>query len=187
MPPLYYGVGGAHTGYPWTIMALSSAPLADLLQQSLQRLSDFGVRMAVLFTGHFAAEQVDLISAVVEGWAATESQLQVLGLSVNQAAARLAADHAGRFESSLLSAVWPDLVRLQQLPPVAHHPAQDPGGDVFGAHRHDPTHPLYGVFGPDPRLLDPSNVPGLLEDVVSWAIGQVEPRSSERTGSNNRS
>jgi creatinine amidohydrolase len=174
LPPLYYGVGGGHTTYPWTIMASTDAPIRDLLQQSLQRLSEFRVRTIILFTGHFSDEQLDLIDDVARRWTAAHQPMRVLALSINRAQARVAPDHAGLFETSVLSALWPDRVQLQQLPTLDQAPADDPDGDVQGNHRHDPAHPLYGVFGPDPRTFDPTTAGLLLEDLVTWTVEQLD-------------
>jgi len=64
LPTLFLGVGGGHTAYPWTIMAATAAPLEQLLEQTLRRLADFGVRLAVMFSGHFADEQLALVDGV---------------------------------------------------------------------------------------------------------------------------
>jgi creatinine amidohydrolase len=174
LPALYYGVGGGHTAYPWTIMASSESPLRDLLRQSLTRLQEFGVRIAVLFTGHFSEEQLDLIDDISRRWNETRPPMRVLALSVNRTDARVPPDHAGIFETALLSAMWADRVQLNRLAALAHAPADDPDGDVRGSHRHDPGHPLYGVFGPDPRTFDPDDAGNLLEHVVAWTIAQVD-------------
>ena len=173
LPPLFYCVGGGHTSYPWTIMASSDSPIRDLLQQSFNRLRDFAVKTAVLFTGHFSDEQLELIDDIGDRWNATNSGMRVLSLSVNRAEAHVAPDHAGVFETSLLSAMWADRVQLQQLPSLQQEPSNDPDGDVRGNHRHDPAHPLYGVFGPDPRSFDPGKAGELLEEIVEWTIDQV--------------
>ena len=173
LPTLYYGVGGGHTAYPWTIMARSESTIADLLEQTLSRLVDFGVKAAVLFTGHFSDEQLHLIDTAAESWR-DHPELRVLALSVNRADVRLAPDHAGVFETSLLSALWPDRVHLDMLPDLQQAPSHDPGGDVMGRHRHDPQHPLYGVFGPDPRTFDPDRAQDLLDEIVAWTINQVD-------------
>jgi creatinine amidohydrolase len=174
LPPLFYGVGGGHTTYPWTIMAASDLPIRDLLQQAFTRLHDFGVKTAVLFTGHFAPEQLAMIDDIAAEWNAPDHAMRVLPLSVNRAGTGLPPDHAGVFETSLLSAIWPHLVQLQQLAPLDQAPADDPQGNVHGDHRHDPHHPLYGVFGPDPRTFEPDHAAGLLEEIVSWTIEQID-------------
>jgi creatinine amidohydrolase len=99
---------------------------------------------------------------------------------VNRTQARVAPDHAGIFETSLLSALWPDRVQVDQLPSLEDAPANDPGGDDRGEHRHSPSHPLHGVFGPDPRRFDPTRATDLLEDVVDWTSKQVEQTDSPR-------
>jgi creatinine amidohydrolase len=176
LPTLYYGVGGGHTTYPWTIMAASSTPVTELLEQSLRRLEDFGVRVAVLFTGHFADEQLAMIDGLATRWNAGHAAgdgLRALALSVNRTDARLAPDHAGIFETTLLSALWPNRVRLDRLPTLEDVPAPDPDGAVGYDHRHDPAHPLWGVMGPDPRAFDAGQAPGLLEEIVDWTSAQV--------------
>jgi len=180
LPPLFYGVGGGHTDYPWTIMAGSGLPLRALLEQSLNRLQDFGVKTAVLFTGHFSDEQLELIDDIADRWNAAGPALRVLALSVNRARAGIEPDHAGIFETSLLSALWPGRVQLEQLPSLHQSPSGDPGGDVRGEHRHDPGHPLYGVFGPDPRTLDPERAAPLLEEIVAWTVEHVDQESEAR-------
>jgi creatinine amidohydrolase len=173
LPPLFYGVGGGHSDYPWTIMATSAAPLRDLVAQSLRRLGEFGVRNAVLFSGHFADEQLELIDDIADRWNAANDAPRALSLSVNRAETRVPPDHAGVFETSLVSAIQPSRVQLRRLPAIEQAPADDPGGDVLGAHRHDPGHPLYGVFGPDPRGFDPEQAGELLDEIVSWTVRKV--------------
>lgn len=173
LPTLYYGTGGGHTAYPWTIMA-SAGTITDLIRQSLQRLSDFGVRLVVLLTGHFADEQLAMIDDIAGDWNAGTTSLHVLALSVNRSDASVPPDHAGVFETSLLSAMWPDRVEIDRLPTLSDSPANDPGGDVMGAHRHDPAHPLHGVFGPDPRVFDRAAAPALLDEIVAWTVRLVE-------------
>ena len=173
LPTLYYGVGGGHTTYPWTIMATSSAPLVDLLETALRRLDDLGVRVAVLFTGHFAEEQLALIDDLADRWNAGTAGLKALALAVNRSNAPIAPDHAGIFETTLLSALWPDLVHLDRLPSLGDVPDPDPADAVGYEHRHDPTHPLWGVMGPDPRHLDTETAEDLLGSLTAWVIREV--------------
>ncbi|MGI3786084.1 MAG: creatininase family protein [Janthinobacterium lividum] len=175
LPTLYVGVGGGHTTYPWTIMAATAAPLAELLEQTLRRLADFGVRLAVLFTGHFADEQLALVDDVAARWNASgEPAMRALALSVNRAETSLTPDHAGVFETTLLSALRPERVQLDRIPLDHDEPAPDPAGTTGYEHRHDPAHPLWGVMGPDPRGFVPDRAQDLLDQVVGWTRAQVD-------------
>lgn len=170
LPVVYQGTGGGHGDYPWSIMMLDGVALAAHLRSTLDRLADFGVRTAVLFTGHFAPEQLDLIDQIAAAWNGAETgRLRVMATGVNRCPdAPIPPDHAGVFESTLLSAVAPELVHLEMLPAYAQHPSVDPDGDSYGLHRHDPSHPLWGVFGPDPRPADLSHAPELLAHLGAW-------------------
>jgi len=174
LPTMYSAVGGEHTRYPWTIMADNDAPLRDLLRQTLARLDAFGVRTAVLFTGHFADEQVALIDDLAHNWNAGRSGLRAIALAVNQSDAPIPPDHAGRFETSLLAALHPDRVHLDRLGSLMEAARRDHQHDGGYAQRHDPSHPLHGVFGPDPRPLDTTVAADLLEHLVAWTVEQVE-------------
>lgn len=171
-PPLYYGTGGGHGHYPWTIM-VESDELLPLLRKTLAQLGAFGVRRVALFSGHFAGEQIDMIQSLAAETQAESAGMRVDALSVSMAQLELAPDHAAIFETTLLGALWPDRVRLDLLPPIASAPSSDPGGNEMGPQRHDPRHPLYGIFGPDPRRYDPSRAPALLDAMVAWLVERV--------------
>lgn len=171
-PSLYYGTGGGHGAYPWTIM-VDADELVPLLRITLDRLRAFGVGTIVLMSGHFAGEQIEMIQSLAAENAVESTGTRVKALAVSMAKLELAPDHAALFETTLLGALWPDLVKIGQLPPLATAPSIDPGGNEMGPQRHDPTHPLYGIFGPDPRNYDPANSTRLLEAMVDWVIERV--------------
>ncbi|NQX26624.1 creatininase family protein [Microbacteriaceae bacterium VKM Ac-2854] len=174
LPPVYQGLGGGHSDYPWTIMMADPSGIRSHLEQTFAKLEAFGVRLAVLFTGHFADEQLAMIDEIAASWNAAAHPLAVLATGVNRSDAPIAPDHAGVFESTLLSAFEPDLVHLELLPDAATSP--DPGGDPMGEQRHDRAHPLWGVFGPDPRGADLARAPQLRDAVVSWLGSEVARR-----------
>lgn len=60
-PALYYGTGGDHGDFPWTVMMPDAAEIEVLLTFSLRRLSALKVAEVVLFSGHFADEQLAMI------------------------------------------------------------------------------------------------------------------------------
>lgn len=171
-PPLYYGTGGGHGDYPWTIM-VDGEEIVPLLRTTLSRLAGFGVRHAVLMSGHFAGEQIDMIQSLAAEVQAEGAGLRVDALAVNMPGLDLAPDHAALFETTLLGALWPDRVRIELLPPLATSPTIDPGDNPMGPQRHDRAHPLYGIFGPDPRNYDPSRSAALLTAMVDWVIVRV--------------
>lgn len=171
-PALHYGTGGGHGLYPWTVMMEDGDAIAALLLRTMRRMRDFGVRLLVLFSGHFPPEQFALIERLAGEWNAEGGTLRVLALAVDGAPGLpLAPDHAGIFETTLLHALHPDLVRIDRLPPPGA-PAE-PEEDPFGAARHDPAHPLHGVFGPDPRRFDPAGSAALLDGMVDWLVSRV--------------
>lgn len=171
-PPLYYGTGGGHGHYPWTIMVEPDV-LMSLLRATLARLNAFGVEKVVLMSGHFAGEQIETIQSLAAEAQTMALQMRVEALAVSMAQLKLAPDHAALFETTLLAALWPERVKLNLLPPLDTAPAIDPGGNEMGPQRHDPMHPLYGIFGPDPRRYDPARATGLLDAMVDWVIGRV--------------
>jgi creatinine amidohydrolase len=75
------------------------------------------------------------------------------------------------FETTLLYALHPELVQMDRLPSVANAPITS---DDWSETRHDPKHPVFGVFGPDPRSLEPQRAATLLATAVDWLADQAE-------------
>jgi creatinine amidohydrolase len=110
-PTLYYGTGGSHASFPWSVIMPAGAEIDALLAHSLDRLDALGVALAVLFTGHFAPDQVAVVKGVADRWNAQGRRMRALGLAVNEPAdLPIGPDHAGRFETTLLHSMWPDRV-----------------------------------------------------------------------------
>jgi len=168
LPAVHQAVGGEHTRYPWTLMSRGAQPIEMLLGETLERLDELGIRRFVVLSGHFADEQRDLVSRVESSWNATGASSSVIGRTLAQAPGPpVAPDHAGRFESLLLQALYPELVDVTRLPDAYAFPVPI-GEDPFGPDRHRADHPLHGVFGPDPRRIDPDDAVPLLEYYVNW-------------------
>ncbi|AYG61232.1 creatinase [Rhizobium jaguaris] len=177
LPPLYYGTGGGHGHYPFTIMMASDAQISALVEHSFARLEAFGFRLVVLFTGHFAPTQVEMVHRLAEQWNSKRTALKVLGISINEIPClALPPDHAALFETTLLYELWPETVDISRLPALEGAPM--PESDSFSEARHDPDHPLHGIIGPDPRTFSRENGPWLLEDAVNWLAAQVSNASA---------
>ena len=178
-PALYFGTGGGHSLYPWTVMMDSENEIAGQIGKTLGRLEDFGVQAAVLFSGHFAPRQLAMIDEIAAAWNAAGWAMKVIATAVNRIdGLPFGPDHAGLFETTLLGGLWPGRVQIDRLPTVEAAPlAPD---DVWEAGRHDPAHPLWGIVGPDPRDYDPPQGPPLVTACVNWLIGRVHGEPGRR-------
>lgn len=171
LPPLYYGTGGGHGHYPWSMMMPGAYEVEQQLAFTLERLQGFGVKLVVLFSGHFPPEQLDMIDRLAAAY--SDGEMTVVAYAVNCIEGlSIGPDHAALFETTLLAALHPELVQLDKLPPLDTCPLPA-GEDVFGLQRHAPDHPLYGIFGPDPRAFQPSAAQELLECSASWLVSKV--------------
>jgi creatinine amidohydrolase len=175
LPTNYQGTGGEHSGYPWTLMMPSGDTLTANLLSMLERLQELRVETAVILSGHFALEQQEVLKVVSSEWASRkDSTMKVIAKAVSDAEGlAVSPDHAGQFESLLLSAIDSDLVHIDKLPDLELRPSVDPDGNPFGSHRHDPEHALWGVFGPDPRQSDLGLAQALLIGQARWLAGLV--------------
>lgn len=157
-PPLFYGTGGDHREFPWTVMMPDPAEIEALVTFTLRRLDGLGVRHAMIFSGHFADEQLAMIDRIASDWNATGAELRVSSTAVNRAAVPgFPPDHAGLFETTLMAALAPDLVQVYRL-----------GAGEDRAARFDPSSPLWGVVGADPRQSPPLRPEALLRVLVQW-------------------
>jgi creatinine amidohydrolase len=170
LPALHYGTGGGHGAYPWTIMMPSPTEIESQLTFTIEKLHSFGFKSIVLFSGHFPPEQLDMIDRLAKR--TSTADFLVLSLAVNRIEGlEFGPDHAGIFETTLLAAMWPDLVQLGRLPNLELAPlAKD---DIWDDRRHDTAHPIYGVFGPDPRHFNATRAQPLLDAAVQWIVRQV--------------
>lgn len=170
-PVLHYGTGGGHGGYPWTVMLRTPDALADILQFTLKRLNDFGVEKVLLFSGHFPDEQLGMIDGLAADWNKAETGMRVAASAVNRIPALdFAPDHAGLFETTLLYGLHPDLVHEERLPAKR---SNETDADPYGPQRYETSHPLWGIFGPDPRGFDKSRSGPLVNAIVGYLAGLV--------------
>lgn len=165
MPPFYYGTAG-HIGYPLTVL-VREEPIMELMRATLEEMVKWGVKVAVIFTGHFSGEQMDMVKRIAQAW--DDPRMKVLNLTDYMLPnPPFFPDHAAIFETSMLNGIMPELVHLENIPDMESAPANDPNGDTWGAHRHNPDHPLYGIFGDDPRKCDSYSSAQLAAQAVDW-------------------
>lgn len=163
-PTLYYGTGGDHGDFPWTVMMPDAAEIEILLRFTLRRLAALGVAKVVLFSGHFADTQLEMIDRIAANWNRYHAQPSVIALSVNRAPIpNLPPDHAGLFETTLLDGIAAGLSDLTKLSPDPDIPD-----------RFDPASPLWGIVGTDPRqprVIEPAE---LVRQLVDWLTACVD-------------
>ncbi len=175
LPALHYGTGGGHGDYPWTIMMPRASEIEAQLEFTISKLKSFGFKLVVLFSGHFPDQQLNMIDHLAK--AKSDASMKVMATAVNRIEGlALKPDHAGLFETTLLAALWPQLVQLDRLPSLKIAPLQE--GDVWEAGRHEPDHPIWGVVGPDPRKFEVEQAQPLLNASVRWLVSEVRKQLS---------
>lgn len=176
MPPLHYGAYASIASHPWTILLdqNDNKLLVRLLYKTLQRLEEFGVKQAVILTGHFAAVQADMLEELVYLWESEWRAMKLVTLNLSDCDdLPIAPDHGGLFETALLQSLDPDKIDLTELsdePICESNPA--------GPQRRDPSHPLYGVIGADPRPVTNQQCIEVREHLLDWIVQQVQSITS---------
>jgi creatinine amidohydrolase len=164
LPALHYGTGGGHGDYPFTIMMSKPDEIEAQLAFTISRLESFAFKKIVVFSGHFPNEQLDMIDRLAAKH--SHPNFNVFATAVNRIEGlEIAPDHAGVFETTLLYALHPELVQMDHLPSLANASLTS---DDWSEARHDPQHPVFGVFGPDPRSFEPHRAAKLLAAAVDW-------------------
>lgn len=166
LPPLYFGTGGGHGGYPWTIMMPGPEQIEPLLTRTAERLHAMDVERLVVVSGHFAEEQLEMIDRFSEVWNARGARPRVTATAVNRCTeAGIEPDHAGAFETLLMHSIAPETVDLSRLPTVDEAPDS--------CDRHDPKSAIWGVIGKDPRTADLADGAALLDRMTDWLTRQA--------------
>jgi creatinine amidohydrolase len=127
---------------PWSFR-YDPALVAEALRQTLRQLPAYGVRLAVVHTGHGPLDLNHLIKRVCREVEAEGIGLRAMGLCYLELNAVLgtglgtdwpvAVDHGSTMETSWAAALAPDLVETDRLPD-------------------DPDATTVGVYGPNPRF-----------------------------------
>jgi creatinine amidohydrolase len=117
LPPLPYGVTRYAATFPGSV-SIGEATLRALAREVAESLAAQGFRRIVVVNSHFEPEQVRTLREVV---AELGEGVRLLDLTRRQNAERLTDEfrsgscHAGRYETSLVLADDPDLVRRERM------------------------------------------------------------------------
>jgi creatinine amidohydrolase len=179
LPTFYYGTGGGHVGYKWTVIPdepLVRPPIAA----TLDHLARFGFRVVVLLTGHYAGEQVRMVHALAGEAAGRHPTARFIGLTEPEITTALPGDsypgdHAAKYETSIALALAPAWVRLERLTP-----GRDPARVTLAetprreGRQYDPADPLYAIWGDDPGVTASAEIGrGLVDEITRRLVEQV--------------
>jgi creatinine amidohydrolase len=176
MPTFWLATGGGHGAYPYTAI-LPREVVEPAVRALVVEMLRWRPRLIVIFSGHFPNEQRDLGQAVAHALSGKAGEVLSL-CALDWTASPVRADHAGLFETLLLGAMSPELVHTDKLPGSSPLEETNP----YGPQRHDPAHPLYGIFGADPRGYTPEAAAQLLDGLVDWLAGTVAARMTTFSG-----
>jgi creatinine amidohydrolase len=180
MPTFYYGTGGGHTDFKWTII-LPENVIRPVISATMERLVLFGFKVVVLVTGHYPHEQVQMVHDLAAEVGARFPQARFIGLTEPEITTPLPGDaypgdHAAKYETSIAMALEPEWVQLGNLrsgrdPARAAlpHTPRSPGSPIL-----DPDQPLYAIYGEDPRLTASRGLgEQLVQEIVDRLVGLV--------------
>jgi len=173
-PPFYYGMYGSIAANPWTILEDNPAVVTGALSTTLQRLEESGVKAAVIYSGHFALKQIEMLRTFQSAWEAETHVMKLVTLIGSDLPdSPILPDHGGLFETALLSVLAPDTLEMSALPSLDDHPGDAPGQLSNGPQRRDPSHPLFGIMGSDPRTLNAAQAEDLTRRLTDWIVTQA--------------
>jgi creatinine amidohydrolase len=156
-PASYWAVGGVP--YPYTLK-LPAEVIEPLLVTVFEQFGMMGFRVIVAFTGHFGVDQTLTLKraalTVME-----RSPVTILPITEYDLVTDLyTGDHAAVGETSLLWALYPELVRLHSIP-----------ADT----------PLDGIIGPEPRGAASPELGKQILQAIAGRIAAVSQRLLEDT------
>ena len=157
LPTFFYGTGGGHVGYKWTLM-LPEQQIAPIIAATLDHLAQQGFRVVVVLTGHYPQEQVEMVHRLAKEAHERNPKVVFIGLTEPEITTPVAGDayggdHAAKYETSIGMALRPEWVHMERFKAEREVTQVTlPGTPRGTASTHDPTHPLYAIHGQDPVL-----------------------------------
>ncbi|MHC4116934.1 MAG: penicillin acylase family protein [Planctomycetota bacterium] len=180
LPTFFYGTGGGHIGYKWTLI-LDERKIRPLLEATLDHLAMQGFKVVVVLTGHYPHEQVDMVHQLASEAGRRHPDVTFIGLAEREVTTpqpgdRGSGDHAAKYETSIGMDINPAWVRMDALT-EGRNPASVtlPTTPKRNAPTHDARHPLYAVYGQDPRTAaSPELGKKVTTEIVNRLATQVE-------------
>jgi creatinine amidohydrolase len=183
VPPVFYGHGSGHLGFPWTWMLDDAETLVKLLVTTALGLDGNGIKVIVVMSGHYPNEGA--FADVEKEFRARGGKAALVPLMEYHAfdtAGEWHGDHAAKWETSYMMALGGDLVdanRLRVNPDgttldaVPRPTPPQPGGWWF---EKNPSHPWYGIAahdGNDPCEASAELGEQAIATIVTWAADLI--------------
>ena len=131
LPPLHWGTHGRRADdykrgdpsvrvtakQPAGSVYISEGCLMNLLMEMLREVEYAGFKVVVALTGHYPMVQVDAVKAAAAQYQTT-SPMKIWALAEYELSGEVEVgkDHAGKWETSLFWALYPDLVDMDRCP-----------------------------------------------------------------------
>lgn len=176
VPTLYWGIGGGHKTYPTSIIVRDEV-LADLLDDVLAGLYRVGFRVLILLTGHYPGEQVRAVKAAAERMGKAHPEVRIWALPEYEAyPGERRADHAAKWETSILMSLRPELVDISRLLDLG---AANGPEATRTLEEMDAPGPLHGILGQNPALyanagLGTETVEVIVDSLVAWVSRSLQ-------------
>lgn len=180
LPTFFYGTGGGHIGYKWTII-VPETQIAPLIETTLDHLARFGFKVVALFTGHYAGEQVAMAHRLAKEASVKHPRTRFLAVTDPEVTTPLhgdtmGGDHAAKYETSIALALNARWVRMELLT-EGRNPSQVtlPETPRREGTQYDPAHPLYAIWGQDPRQHASRDIGNrVVNEIVNRVVQAVE-------------
>jgi creatinine amidohydrolase len=185
LPTMWWGAGGGHGDFAWTLYQPEEAAEA-ILARTVQGLVDFGFRAIVLLAGHYPWRSI-LARQVLPLQKAHPGVLFLWGTEMEIGGdLRLPGDHAARDETSYGLALFPELVDLDALRPGRDASAWPSGQAPPVAEQHpgvcfDPADPLFAQMGEDARTATAARGEDAVARLVARLAEQIEAHLGRKT------
>ncbi len=116
LPPNYYGRPG-YSRYAGTL-TFSDALLTLLFSELCDQLRKVGARVIVLLTGHYGPCQMDFLKHFAEVYAREHPDVKLIAQAEYEGVeidGQIPWDHAGKWETSMMLHLRPELVRMESF------------------------------------------------------------------------
>lgn len=170
VPTLYWGIGGGHKNYPASII-IRDKILSELLTDILEGLYRVGFRIYIILTGHYPAEQVEVVKKASYKFRKNHKNVFIWALPEFEAFTNKSCrDHAAKWETSILMYLYPKLVDMRKLIGANSPDAPD---NTRNIDEMNIPGPLYGILGENPakyasKKLGKETVDTIVNNIAYW-------------------